>query len=76
MLIPGLYGQFWAESAAAAPGRQGDGAIVSISSMGALVGLAPVPAYSMSKARSTPELARSRSTTPEGVRPTRSSIGY
>jgi len=50
MLVPGLYGQFWACKYAlphlAASGR---GAIVNISSMGALVGLPRMPAYSMSK---------------------------
>jgi NAD(P)-dependent dehydrogenase (short-subunit alcohol dehydrogenase family) len=50
MLVPGLYGQFWAcKYALPHLVASGHGAIVNISSMGALVGLPRMPAYSMSK---------------------------
>jgi 3-oxoacyl-[acyl-carrier protein] reductase len=50
MLIPGLYGQFWAcKYALPHLARSGHGSIVNISSMGSLVGLPRMPAYSMAK---------------------------
>jgi NAD(P)-dependent dehydrogenase (short-subunit alcohol dehydrogenase family) len=50
MLVPGLYGQFWAcKYALPHLAATGCGAIVNISSMGALIGLPSMPAYSMAK---------------------------
>jgi meso-butanediol dehydrogenase / (S,S)-butanediol dehydrogenase / diacetyl reductase len=50
MLVPGLYGQFWAcKYALPHLAASGHGSIVNISSMGAVVGLPRMPAYSMSK---------------------------
>jgi NAD(P)-dependent dehydrogenase (short-subunit alcohol dehydrogenase family) len=50
MLVPGLYGQVWAcKYSLPHMITAGRGAIVNISSMGSIVGLPSMPAYSMSK---------------------------
>jgi NAD(P)-dependent dehydrogenase (short-subunit alcohol dehydrogenase family) len=50
MLVPGLYGQFWAiKYALPYLAVGGHGSIINISSMGSVVGLPRMPAYSMSK---------------------------
>jgi 3-oxoacyl-[acyl-carrier protein] reductase len=78
MLIPGLYGQFWAcKYALPHLAASGHGAIVNISSMGALVGLPRMPAYSMSKGALN-ALSRQIAVdyAPEGVRSNTIVIGY
>lgn len=78
MLVPGLYGQFWAcEYALPHLAAGGRGAIVNISSMGALVGLPRMPAYSMSKGALN-ALSRQIAVdyAPDGVRSNTIVIGY
>ena len=78
MLVPGLYGQFWAcKYALPHLAASGHGAIVNISSMGALVGLPRMPAYSMSKGALN-ALSRQIAVdyAPDGVRSNTIVIGY
>ena len=78
MLVPGLYGQFWAcKYALPHLAASGHGSIVNISSMGALVGLPRMPAYSMSKGALN-ALSRQIAVdyAPDGVRSNTIVIGY
>lgn len=78
MLVPGLYGQFWAcKYALPHLAAGGHGSIVNISSMGSVVGLPRMPAYSMSKGALN-ALSRQIAVdyAPEGVRSNTIVIGY